>query len=119
MIVNYGKQQLAFLFGGSITNSVEDFIIGTGSSTVSGTDTELVTPSDRQTFTKTVYPSAQKVRFQGDWNSVEMSGTQLSEFGLIGSASGLTGSIWSRNVIPSLTFDGTNELRIESTNEIY
>ena len=119
MIVNYGKNRTALLLGGSITDSLDDFIIGTGSSTVLITDTELVTPVDRQAFTSATYPTTQKVEMQGDWNSVEMSGIQLSEFSVLTNAAGLTGSIWSRTGIPSLTFDGTNELRILETWEVY
>jgi len=117
--LNYTKNRVALLLGGSITEKPYAYMIGIGSSIVSVTDTTLVIPTDRQSFTTITYPSSQKVKFQTDWNSVEISGTQLSEFGLVGSATGTTGSMWSRSVIPSLTFDGTNELRIEETLEVY
>ena len=109
VIVNYGKNRATLLLGGSITDSLSDYIIGTGSSTITSSDTELVTPVDRQSFTSTTYPTTQKVKMQGDWNSVEMSGIQLSEFAVLTSGTALTGSIWSRDVIPSLTFEGSNE----------
>ena len=120
MILNSGKNKIALFLGGSIVNEPSYNMIGAGSSTVSVNNTELVDPTDRQLFTSTTFPSSQKITYQSDWNSVEMSGTSpLSEFGVIGSAPALTGSLWSRTVIPALTFDGTNELRIEETWEVY
>lgn len=118
-VVNYYKNRVALLIGGSITENPDYFIIGTGSSTVTSSDTELVSASDRQEATSTSYPSLYKTKFQGDWSTTEMSGTTLSEFGLVTSGTGVTGSIWTRTVIPSIEFDGTNELRIEETTEIY
>ena len=47
-----------------------------------------------------------------------MSGIQLTEYG-IGSGIDAIGSVWSRTSIPSLTFDGTNELRIETVWNVY
>lgn len=119
MILNYGKNQIALLIGGSTTNVPTYFIIGSGSGTTVSTDTALVHATDRQIFTSTSYPLNQKVTFQGDWNSVEMSGLEFREWGLITSGTGLTGSLWSKQGIPALTFDGTNELRIESNIEIF
>ena len=118
MILNYGKNQTTLLIGGSYTGSVSDMLVGTGSSTILAGDTELVTTTDRQTVTSTTYPAQRKVQWQFDWNSVEISGTApITEFGNIASGTALTGSLWSRDVIPGLTFDGTNELRIEAVWE--
>ena len=45
---------------------------------------------------------------------------QLREFGMTISGTGLTGSIWSRTgLADAITFDGTNELRIEETWEVF
>lgn len=118
-ITNFAKNQVSLMIGGSTLGSVAQMLIGTGSSTVQASDTALVTSSDRQTVTSITFPAVKKVNWQFDWNSSEMSGTVLSEFGLIASGGGLTGSLWSRDVIPSLTFDGTNELRIEFNAEVY
>jgi len=118
VITNYAKNRIALMLGGSIAESIDYFIIGTGSSTVSPSDTTLANATDRQEVTSVSYPSLTKIKWQGDWNSVEISGTQLTEWGLITSGTGLTGSIWSRHVIPALTFDGSNELRIEEVWEI-
>lgn len=117
-IMNYAKNEIGLLIGGSSTNFPTHFIIGTGSGTTLPTSPELVVPTDTQSFTETSFPAQQKVKWQGDWNSIEMSGTNLQEFGVkVGSQ--LTGSIWSKTGIPQLTFDGTNELRIEEIWEVF
>ena len=60
--------------------------------------------------------TVRKVTFQADFNSVEMSGTHLTEFGLFttGTAA-LVGSSWLRESFGSIVFDGTNELQVLST----
>ncbi len=119
MFTNYGREQMTLVMGGSITDIPEATLIGTGSGVEVVTQSGLITPVDRQSFTDTTYPSAQSVRKQTDWNSVEMSGIQLQEFGMTGSGSGAQGLVWDRNALPALTFNGTNELRVESTTEVF
>lgn len=121
VITNYGKNRITLLIGGSILNinSIPGyFLIGSGSGTALVTQTQLVTPTDRQLFTSTSYPSSQKVNFVGDWTSVEMSGLSLREIGVTVSGGGLTGSVWSRIGFPATLFDGTNELHVEETWEV-
>lgn len=120
MFLDYGRNRLSQIMGGSSIGSVGQILTGTGSSTVVVSDTALTTGSTRQTATAVTFPTFKKNAFQFDWNSVEISGTAaLTEFGLIESGGGLTGSIWTRDVIPALTFDGTNELRIEYNGEVF
>lgn len=118
-VTNFGRNRTTLLLGGSITENLEYFKIGSGSGTAAITDTDLIHSVDRQAFTATTYPSSRKVKLQGDWNTVEMSGIQLREFGLTHSGTALTGSVWSRTSLPGLTFDGTNELRCETTIELF
>ena len=119
IINNYAKNRVALLIGGSSTPVPTDMMIGTGSATISVTSTELTTASDRQPFTSNpTFPTSQSINFQGDWNSVEMSGLSLKEFGIAGSGIGTNGSMWSIHVVPAITFDGTNELRVEEVWDI-
>lgn len=118
VVNNYAKNQISLFIGGSNTEYIDTFVIGTGSGVATVSQNELISVSDAQSITSVNYPSAAKVKWQADWNSVEMSGIQLKEFGTK-SGTGLTGSIWSRTSIPSLNFDGTNELRIEETWEVF
>jgi hypothetical protein len=115
---NYGKNQLALLFGGSTTSIPGFMLIGSGSGITAVTNGSLINGVDSQTFTSTTYPTAYKVKRQADWNSVEMSGTQLREFGQ-STGSNISGAVWTRTNIPAITFDGTNELRIEEAILIY
>ena len=118
VITNHARNKTILLIGGSETNHPAYFVIGSGSGTALAADTSLVYPVDGQAFTETTYPTLQKITQQGDWNSVEMSGIQLRQFGIKIEA-GTTGSLWSKASLPALTFDGTNELRIEETWEVY
>lgn len=119
MILDYTKNQMILLIGGSSTTVPTYAMIGSGSGTAYSTQTELIAPTDRQAITTGSYTSAYKIKYIIDWNSVEMSGLQLREFGMCGSQTGLVGSMWSRTTIPAITFDGTNELRCEETLEVY
>lgn len=124
MLLNQARNRTTLLLGGSILNTGSQnypsyFMIGAGSATVTVNSNSLTTPSDRQTVTTTTYPNSQKVRWQGDWNSTEMSGLTLSEFGMTGSETGTNGSMWSKVVFPSINFDGTLELQTQETWEVY
>ena len=119
MILNWGKQQVALLVGGSITSYPTWFMIGSGSGTVVATQTSLINPFDRQAITAVDNSTINKTKWTGDWTSVEMSGNSLREFGICLSGATTTGSMWSRIGLPAISFDGTNELRIEETWEVY
>lgn len=93
--------------------------IGSGSGTVALTDVILVGERDRNLITGSPdFDTVRKVQFQGDFNSVEMSGTTLFEFGLLASGPSVVGSLWQREGFGSIVFDGTNELQILSTIEV-
>jgi hypothetical protein len=109
---------MTLLLGGSATEYPSAVALGIGSSTVIATQTTLLTITGCQTFTSTEYPTAQTIKWTVDFNSVWMSGIMLNEFGLK-SGAGLTGSMFTRSVLPELEFDGTNEARIEITHQIY
>ena len=122
-ILNYTKNRMTLLLGGSIINSTNDnfptyFMIGTGSSTVAVTQDSLGSAVDRQLFTTKSYPTSQSLKFQGDWNSTELSGLSIQEFGICASGTDLTGSMWSRNIFEGVTFDGTSEMRILETWQV-
>lgn len=120
MILNWGKQRSIMLVGGSTTTIPSYFMLGSGSGTVIATQTALIHAIDRQAVTSTDNTTAYKVKWTGDWSSVEMSGTQpIREFGITISGPTTTGSMWSRVGFPAITFDGTNELRVEETWEMY
>ena len=122
MILNWTKSRLALYLVGSHTTIPSYFMIGSGSGTVVTTQTELITPWDRQAITSVNGSTTYKVKWIGDWNSVELSGTTntLREWGMCINGPAQTGSMWSRTAMPSaLTFEGTTELRIEENWEVY
>jgi len=115
VVSNYLKQITAY----GLKDDITYITIGSGSGTVANTDTTLNHEMDRQSITAAYSGTLYRVKFQGDWNSMEMSGLTLKEWGLIGSYTALTGSVYTHTVLPSISFDGTNELRIEETIIIY
>lgn len=120
MILNWGKTRTALWLAGSTTTVPSYFMIGSGSGTALSTQVELLNPWDRQAVTATDGSTAYKVKWQGDWNSVELSGNQLREWGMCLAGAGTTGSMWSRTAMANaITFDGTTELRIEETWEVF
>jgi len=119
VINNYTKQQVSYALAGQGFTAPAYFMLGSGSGTALATQTTLIAAVDRQAITSTNSGTAFKTTWQGDWTSIEMSGIQLTEFGLIISGGGLTGSLYSRASIPSLTFDGTNELQIQECWEVF
>jgi hypothetical protein len=118
-VTNYGRQRMALWLGGSSSEYPSYFVIGSGSGVELATDTALVYVEDKQIITTADVSGAQKVKWTVDWNSIEMSGLVLREFGLTVSGAGNTGSVWSRTGMPAIIFDGTNELRIEEIWEVY
>lgn len=118
VVTTYGKEQIAIRIGSDI-NSPLAFGIGTGSTTSSINDLVLVNEVDKQTFSSVNLSGVRTLTFQGDWNSIEMSGIQLAEWGIFSQSGATTGSTWSREAFTPVTFDGTNELQIEETWEVY
>jgi len=119
MFLNEGKKNVAFLIGGSITSIPTAFLIGTGSGITTLTQSGLITVYDKQDFTSIDNTTMYKIKYTGDWNSVEMSGIQLREFGIACSGSGINLNTWSRTNLPAVTFDGTNELRVVENWVVY
>jgi hypothetical protein len=117
-ILNEAKDRVALFLGGSIAEYPQMMMIGTGSALTTSGMSALVTALDRQALTSTTN-TTRKVQWVADWNVLEVSGNQITEFGMCLSGTGLTGSMWSRTGFPAITFDGTNELRIQETWEVF
>ena len=119
-ITNYGAQAVAWSIGSDISNNyIQYAAIGSGSGTFAFTQTTLLNERDRNSLTGSPdFGESRKVEFQFDFNSVEMSGTTLTEFGFLGSHPGVTGSMWQIERFGSIVFDGTNELQLLSTIEV-
>lgn len=120
VVTNYAAQALAWQLGSPVNNFISYYAIGSGSGTVAVTNTTLIAETgSRMPMTGSPnFATARKVTFQGDYNSIQMSGIQLTEFGLFSSGASLTGSAWQREAFNPITFDGTNELQLVTTIEV-
>jgi len=117
---NYGAQALAWSLGSDISNNfIQSIGIGSGSGATGVTNVTLQAEHTRTVQTGSPdFTTARKASFQGDFNSVVMSGLILTEFGLFASGAVNTGSTWQREAFGSVVFDGTNELQISTTLEV-
>ncbi|MCH7534134.1 MAG: hypothetical protein IH948_00010 [Bacteroidetes bacterium] len=120
VFLDYGRQALAWALGSDITNNhIQMFAIGSGSGTALTADVILIGEKDRTLITGSPnFDTARKVEFQGDFNSVQMSGITLFEFGLVASGVSDVGSLWQREGFGSIVFDGTLELQLISNLEV-
>ena len=120
MLTNWCKQAITHSIGSEMTNNYISYCnIGSGSGAVLATDVTLVGEASRVLITGSPdFTEVRKVGFQADFNSVQMSGITLTEFGFLPSGPALVGSIWQREGFGSIVFDGTNELQIVSTLEV-
>ena len=118
MFTNTGRNMITIRLGSSTPSFIGYVGIGSGSGTASVTDDVLLSEVNRVAITGSPnFVTAQKATFQGDFNSVQMSGIHLTEFGLSEtiSGTGFPGSMWQREAFGSIVFDGTNELQISTT----
>jgi len=118
VFTNTGKELVTLGLGSDVGLYIAYMGIGSGSGTVVATQSTLLANTDRNALTGSPnFATSQKVTFQADFNSVELSGTTLTEFGLSETASGtgFPGSMWQIERFGSLVFDGTNELQVVST----
>jgi len=114
VFTNVGAEEIAVLLGSDTGTYIKAYGIGIGSATDSITSTVLESESQRRAITGNPTFSSQITTFQGDFNSVQMSGTDLTEFGLFPDVDADAGSLWFKQTIGSIGFDGTNELQIST-----
>jgi len=115
-----GAEFVALRLGSSLPDRyITSIGIGSGSGTASITDLTLIAETDRAVITGSPnFTELRKAQFQGDFNTTQMSGTFLREFGAFTESGASTGSTWQRESIPALEFDGTNELQILTAIEV-
>ena len=113
MITTDGLNTMAALVGGSGA-APSHIAIGTGSATVSIGDTTLNTETDRNIITTTDLSVSKNVTFIANFTSVEVSGTNVQEFGVFNNAVADTGNLFNHEVIGSIAFEGDRELQIQT-----
>lgn len=109
-----GKSGLALAFAGSMTLP-DVCAIGTGSGTAAVSDTALESLKTSNPFTTRDISTTRKVTFTTDFGATAMSGTQLAEFGIMVSGADL----FNRESFTPIEFDGTNELQVQISFEVY
>lgn len=121
VVTNWAKQALTYAIGSTITNNYISYCaIGSGSGTALGTQTTLIGEAKRTAITGSPdFTTTYQVEFQADFNSIQMSGINLSEYGFISSGAFQIGSIWQREAFGSVAFDGTSELQLLANFEVY
>ena len=115
-----GKQFVSLRIGSSLPEMyISCVAVGAGSGTAVSGDTTLINETVRNMITGDPdFDVARHITFQGDFNSVQMSGTAFSEFGLFTSGVLGVGSCWQREAIGSVVFDGTNELQVSTDLQV-
>lgn len=116
-VTTYGKEENTLLIGN--TGSVPAFTqIGSGSGSFDAGNNVLFNTLDvARSFTSTDTSVSRNVNFTTDWDAITMSGLTLGEFGV--SAGSDTG-LWDHEVLTTpVVFDGSNELQVQLTFEVF
>ena len=121
VISTFSKSGLALLMAGS-ADKPRFCAIGDGSGAEVTTLGSLIAESgtQRNDFTTREINITQRVTWLFDFSSTEMSGLALREYGIgAGSTVGVN-DLWNREgLAAAIQFDGSNELQIEITFEIF
>ena len=125
-MLDTGRSGLALLLVGS-AQTPNYMGIGSGSGIFVVTQTQLIyentLPANRRLWTSRSISTTKEVAYIFDWNSVEMSGLKISEFGIsngsIATAQSVSGTMWTRDIINTITFDGTSEIQIQLTLQVF
>jgi hypothetical protein len=91
------------------------FAIGTGSQAITNALSSLKTESgSRVAIENTDFTQAYEIGWDATFGPVVMSGCTLTEFGM-SHASSAGATMWALEGFTGITFDGTNELKVDMT----
>lgn len=115
VFTNYGRSGNTLLWAGS-ADKPEWCAIGSGSgaelAAVGSLFAEVL--SERKQFTTRDISVANETTWTFDFSSTTMSGIELKEFGLAGSAAKNSQTLWTREGLANaITFNGSNELQVQ------
>ena len=116
-ITNVGKSGIALLIGNTGLVPLAT-AIGSGSGAVAIGNVKLIDEVSRKIFTSTDVSILFETAFVSDWNAVELSGLDFTEFGVFSFSGADTGSCWNREGFPAVNFDGTVELQVQTTYKV-
>lgn len=120
VFVTTGKSGLALALGSFASNRPQYLALGSGSGADLVSVATLIAESGTRAIpTSTDISTAQEVTYTIDYNSLVMSGLSLTEFGMFTESAATTGSLWNREAFDAINFDGTNELQIQLTYQVF
>ena len=117
MIVDNARSGLANRLVQNTVAAVGWMAVGSGSGLIAVTTTGLFYHVDRNAFTSTDLTVANRATMTTDWTFTELSGTTVKEFAVYNLSSG--GKAWQVENASVITFDGTNELQIEWSIQVF
>jgi len=112
-----GKERAAIRLGSNI-NTPDYVAVGDGSGSKDASTVALVNETKRTSYNGVDFSTSKKAAYTFDFNSVEMSGTTLTEIGQFSSGAANTGSAWLIEGFGGVNFDGSNELQVETKIEV-
>lgn len=116
VVTNVGRSGTTLLISSGSTRPTHISLEGTSGATLASVGS-LISTIGIKAFTSTNTTTVNQVKWTGDWDSYTMSGLSLLGFGL--QTGSPTGDLWHyENFGTAISFDGTNELRVEITWEI-
>ena len=114
-ITDIGLNTIRSLIGSPQPTIPTDMAIGSGTTAFDAGDSQLEKENDRVNLTSYDISTNKVVTYIADFNSTSISGLDVSEFGLFNDPTADTGSIFNRQVITPLTFEGDRELQVQVT----
>jgi len=119
VMLDTGKSGAALLLGPSGTRP-NLFNLGSGSGTIAVTDTWLKADLDfPRIFTNVDISTSKETTWTGDWDALGLSGLTPSEFVLSTGSTIESGTAWVLEYFGSRTYDGSRELQIQITLQVY
>jgi len=112
-ITTVGLNTIRSLMGSPQPTIPTHMAIGSGTNSFAVGDTQLEGENERNPLTSYDLATSKIVTYIADWSSTEVSGLTVGEFGLVNTDTVDTGSIFNREVITPLTFEGDRELQIQ------
>ena len=112
-ITNIGLNTIRSLLGSPQPTQPTHMAIGSGTNAFNVTDTQLEGENARTGLTSYDQSTNKIVTYIADLSSTAVSGLTVGEFGLFNTGAVSTGSIFNREVITPLTFEGDREIQIQ------
>lgn len=114
VFTDVGRSGLALAFAGSMTKP-NHICIGTGSGAITVSRTDLITQAGSTTFTSTSMATLKEFNLVADFGATTLSGLTLREFGVKSS----DGTLWEIEALSDIACDGTIEVEIDVTFQVF